>query len=387
MKLLFAQGLPYLSISGSTKANRTLAEMLAARGHEVTFISLARAAGPRLDFIEELRARSIPVTTSGAAHVFELHGVRVHSLAGALEIPRYLSALIEDLAPDWILVSTEDWRQQILSGALQHDARRVVYLAHTIASLPVGPYRTEAHRADDASLLQRVRGVVAPCQFVADWVRRWTGETVHARVFYFPAYGPGPFPRYDNHASGAITLINPCGLKGLPIFADVARALPQVRFAAIPTWGTMSEDLALLATLPNVEIWPASENIDEHYARTSVLLMPSLWLEVFGLSCIDAMLRGIPVVASDSGGLPEAKLGTDMILPVRLIERYKSQNGSLIPIEPPMEDAAPWIDLARRLSADRAFDVEMATAAHAAASAFFSRISQQSFEDLLQSFE
>ena len=37
--------------------------------------------------------------------------------------------------------------------------------------------------------------------------------------------------------------------------------------------------------------------------------MPSLWFEGFGLIAMEAMLRGLPVIASDSGGLEEAKAG------------------------------------------------------------------------------
>ena len=45
--------------------------------------------------------------------------------------------------------------------------------------------------------------------------------------------------------------------------------------------------------------------------------MPSLWYEGFGLIAMEAMLRGIPVISSDSGGLVEARQGTGFVIPVR----------------------------------------------------------------------
>ena len=56
----------------------------------------------------------------------------------------------------------------------------------------------------------------------------------------------------------------------------------------------------------NVEMLETVPSIDDVLSRTSVLLMPSLWYEGFGLITMEAMLRGIPVIASDSGGLDEA---------------------------------------------------------------------------------
>ncbi len=37
------------------------------------------------------------------------------------------------------------------------------------------------------------------------------------------------------------------------------------------------------------------------FANTKMLLMPSLWFESFGLVAVEAMLNGIPVLASDRG--------------------------------------------------------------------------------------
>ena len=69
---------------------------------------------------------------------------------------------------------------------------------------------------------------------------------------------------------------------------------------------------------------------------TPVLLVPSLWPETFGYVAPEAMLRGIPVLASNIGGLPEAKLGVDYLLPVTPAGRV---DGGYVS---PPQDTTPW---------------------------------------------
>jgi glycosyltransferase involved in cell wall biosynthesis len=48
------------------------------------------------------------------------------------------------------------------------------------------------------------------------------------------------------------------------------------------------------------------EGVVDLFERASIVVIPSVWEEPFGLVAVEAALAGVPVVASLSGGLPEA---------------------------------------------------------------------------------
>lgn len=51
--------------------------------------------------------------------------------------------------------------------------------------------------------------------------------------------------------------------------------------------------------------WVPLERLDEFYRMCSILVVPSIWVETFGLIGIDAMSYGKPVVGFDVGGIPD----------------------------------------------------------------------------------
>ena len=60
--------------------------------------------------------------------------------------------------------------------------------------------------------------------------------------------------------------------------------------------------------------------MEQVWKKIKVLLVPSLWLEAWGLVVVEAQLRGIPVISSNRGGIPEAKLGIPHIFPDAVTE-------------------------------------------------------------------
>jgi glycosyltransferase involved in cell wall biosynthesis len=130
-----------------------------------------------------------------------------------------------------------------------------------------------------------------------------------------------------------------------------------------------------------------SKNIDQVLKNTRVLVMPSLWFEGFGLIVVEAMLRGIPVVASDAGGLVDAKLGTGFIIPVCPIERYEPlyDDQGLPQAVLPRQDLAPWIAALQALVSDRDLYARESAAARDAATRFVNGLQPTRLEELLLS--
>ena len=387
MKILLVQPLTYLfSHGGAHKTNRLVAEGLAERGH------LCRVVAPRSDlagdsrehFLGRLDAAGIAVrSATEAAIVFTCRGVEVHATTGGQGLCAEALRQVRELDPDWTIV-TEDPTGALLGEILRASPSRVVYWSHSQATLPCGPASFDPSEVNTARL-REVAGVIVVSRFLQDYVRRWAG--VEAALIHSPAYGAGPFPALAAFDRGWVTMINPSTIKGLPIFAGLARRMPDVEFAAVPTWGTTAADRELLAALPNMTLLPAVDDLNDLFDRVRILVVPSLWGEAFGQVVIDALLRGIPVVTSDQGGLPEAGMGVSRIVPVRPIVHYEprlDERGVQIPIVPE-QDLAPWEATLRALLSDRAeYERASADSRHAAAE-FFARIGIEPYERFLAS--
>ncbi len=96
--------------------------------------------------------------------------------------------------------------------------------------------------------------------------------------------------------------------KGAHVLIEAAKYLPQgvrIVFAGV---GADLERLQVLAKhdsrieflgfVPGNELWNLM-------GQASVVVVPSLWPEVFGLVALEAMCQGTPVIVAKSGGLPE----------------------------------------------------------------------------------
>lgn len=98
--------------------------------------------------------------------------------------------------------------------------------------------------------------------------------------------------------------------KGLHQFVDLAESLPKTDFDLVLN-GTDSDIQLFFAgrSLPsNLNIYPRQTDVHRFYARADMVLnlsLPEAWQETFGMTALEAMAYGKPVIVPPVGGIAE----------------------------------------------------------------------------------
>jgi glycosyltransferase involved in cell wall biosynthesis len=171
--------------------------------------------------------------------------------------------------------------------------------------------------------------------------------SAHPTISPLPVGEEGLSPRY-------VTLVNPEPRKGIHVFARIAEVLARQRpdipllvVEGAARTNYLSQLGIDLGGLRNVQTMPNSPDARGFHAVTKILLMPSL-MENAGLVAMEAMINGIPVVASNRGGLPETigEAGFLFDIPAR----YTPETRDI----PTAEEVEPWVETIIRLWDDTA---------------------------------
>ncbi len=205
---------------------------------------------------------------------------------------------------------------------------------------------------DDRSAFANIDKLVVPSRFSAEHYRRMLGLdcAVMPNLVNFDQV------RCDRPTPGYVTFVNPSVEKGVYAFARIAdelgRTRPDIPFLLVEGRGTEATvaacglDLRRRGTVHFINHPPDPRRF---WRETRICLMPSLWLESQGLVAIEAMINGIPVIASDRGALPETLGRAGVVLP--LPDRITPGSRVL----PTPEEAAPWVEAIIRLWDDADF--------------------------------
>jgi len=98
--------------------------------------------------------------------------------------------------------------------------------------------------------------------------------------------------------------------KGVDVFVRLAKELKDLEFTLVLN-GTVEEVEAYfgdISAINNLKIVVSPSNVQKFYLEANLVLnlsLPDLWIETFGLTAIEAMCYGIPVVVPPVGGIAE----------------------------------------------------------------------------------
>jgi glycosyltransferase involved in cell wall biosynthesis len=136
------------------------------------------------------------------------------------------------------------------------------------------------------------------------------------------------------------------------IAAELARRRPDIPLLVVEGRGKSSwlDRTGLdIAGLGNVYVMANTPDPRDFYQVSRLLLIPSLWRESFARVAAEALINGIPVLASLRGGLPETLEQAGILFDVP--EKYTPETR----LVPSAEEMAPWIDTIIRLWDDATF--------------------------------
>lgn len=175
----------------------------------------------------------------------------------------------------------------------------------------------------------------------------------------------------DAGPADRVTFINPAAEKGVTLFYRIAelaaKVAPELKFLVVESRATLAAAMARTGMdfprLGNVEAVGMQPDMGRVFARTKILLQPSLWHESGGRAAIEAASLGIPMVVSDRGGLPEVLAGAGIQIspPAPLVTNHW--------LIPPPTAAIPWVEALRSLDEDKEYYAEHSAAARASAAA------------------
>jgi glycosyltransferase involved in cell wall biosynthesis len=143
-----------------------------------------------------------------------------------------------------------------------------------------------------------------------------------------------------------ITLVNLNANKGVKLFIEIAKAMPERMFLGVGG----SYDAQHRVELPNLVYMDNTTDMESVYIKTRVLLCPSKY-ESYGMVATEGMCNGIPIIFNRTFGLDEnigkAGIGLKDLNPT--YEDQELKGGESPDGLDPVANLAQWVKAIRRL--------------------------------------
>jgi len=291
MRILFVTHSAFLPEvkRGQERNTDQLCKALIARGHRPAVVAGLISAGP----VGKWASLRTKLGEHRRAVADRFAGYPVYR---SWDVDFAFDGVLADFRPDIVIV--QSWIHTV-----QHCVARelpVVYYVHA-ANEPPDP-GSERVRQETLWLT------------VSDFAARHNGA--HGLTFHIvpPLVEPARY-RLARHERRHATFIGLQNFKGGERVVKLARCCPEIPFLIfdnvdrnLPQWPGMTgaELREAAAALPNVTIRAPAKTVQDIYGSTKVLLAPSRYHEAWGRVASEAQINGIPVLASNRGGLPEA---------------------------------------------------------------------------------